>query len=68
MDVSLSAQDLADSYLPPFQSCVEEGKVSGIMCAYVCINRRGSGERGDRLHANPGFDLGPRALIPCRMP
>ena len=34
MDVALSAQDLADSYLPPFQECVEEGKVSGIMCAY----------------------------------
>ena len=38
MDVSLSAQDLADSYLPPFQSCVEEGKVSGIMCAYNAVN------------------------------
>ena len=35
MDVILSAQDLADSYLPPFQACVEEGKVSGIMCAQV---------------------------------
>ena len=33
MDVNLSAQDLADSYLPPFQACVEEGKASGIMCA-----------------------------------
>ena len=38
MDVNLSAQDLADSYLPPFQSCVEEGKVSGIMCAYNSLN------------------------------
>ena len=34
MDVNLSAQDLVDSYLPPFQACVEEGQVSGIMCAY----------------------------------
>jgi len=38
MDVALSAQDLADSYLPPFQACVEEGKVSGIMCAYNSVN------------------------------
>lgn len=38
MDVSLSAQDLVDSYLPPFQACVEEGQVSGIMCAYSALN------------------------------
>ena len=38
MDVILSAQDLADSYLPPFQACVEEGKVSGLMCAYNSVN------------------------------
>ena len=38
MDVNLSAQDLVDSYLPPFQTCVEEGKVSGIMCAYNSVN------------------------------
>jgi len=38
MDVILSAQDLADSYLPPFQICVEEGKVSGMMCAYNSVN------------------------------
>ena len=38
MDVNLSAQDLVDSYLPPFQACVEEGKVSGIMCAYNAVN------------------------------
>ena len=25
------AQDLADSYLPPFQVCVEKGRVSGLM-------------------------------------
>lgn len=32
-DAVVSAQDLVDSYLPPFQSCVEEGRVSGLMCA-----------------------------------
>jgi beta-glucosidase-like glycosyl hydrolase len=31
-------QDLVDSYLPPFQSCVEEGKVSGVMASYNAVN------------------------------
>ena len=31
-------QDLVDSYLPPFQACVVEGGVSGIMCAYNGVN------------------------------
>lgn len=31
-------QDLVDSYLPSFQTCVEEGKVSGIMCSYNAVN------------------------------
>ena len=30
IDVFVPQQDLADSYLPSFQTCVEEGKVSGI--------------------------------------
>ncbi len=31
-------QDLVDSYLPSFQTCVEEGEVSGIMCSYNAVN------------------------------
>jgi pre-mRNA-splicing factor SYF2/beta-D-xylosidase 4 len=31
-------QDLVDSYLPSFQACVEEGKVSGVMCSYNAVN------------------------------
>jgi pre-mRNA-splicing factor SYF2/beta-D-xylosidase 4 len=27
-------QDLVDSYMPPFQACVERGRVSGLMCSY----------------------------------
>ena len=34
----VSLQDLADTYQPPFQSCVEQGKASGIMCAYNRVN------------------------------
>ncbi|KAJ7959038.1 Beta-D-xylosidase [Quillaja saponaria] len=34
----VSLQDLADTYQPPFQSCVQEGKASGIMCAYNRVN------------------------------
>ena len=32
-DAFVPQQDLVDSYLPSFQMCVEEGKVSGIMCS-----------------------------------
>ena len=32
-DAKVTQQDLADSYLPPFQACVEEGEVSGLMCS-----------------------------------
>ena len=34
----VSQQDLVDSYLPPFQACVEEGEVSGVMCSYNAVN------------------------------
>lgn len=29
---------MADTYQPPFKSCIEEGKASGIMCAYNRVN------------------------------
>jgi beta-glucosidase-like glycosyl hydrolase len=38
IDVFVPQQDLVDSYLPSFQTCVEEGKVSGIMCSYNAVN------------------------------
>ena len=37
-DAVVPQQDLVDSYLPPFQACVEEGQVSGVMCAYNGVN------------------------------
>ncbi|KAF5203445.1 Beta-d-xylosidase [Thalictrum thalictroides] len=37
-DARVSVQDLADTYQPPFRRCVEEGKASGIMCAYNRVN------------------------------
>ncbi|XP_065880685.1 probable beta-D-xylosidase 7 [Euphorbia lathyris] len=37
-DARVSVQDLADTYQPPFKSCVEQGKASGIMCAYNKVN------------------------------
>ena len=30
----ISEQDLVDSYLAPFQDCVEQGEVSSLMCSY----------------------------------
>ena len=32
-DANITQQDLIDSYLAPFQQCVERGKVSGLMCS-----------------------------------
>jgi hypothetical protein len=32
-DANISARDLVDSYLLPFQACVEKGKVTGLMCS-----------------------------------
>ncbi|KAK9748964.1 hypothetical protein RND81_02G093400 [Saponaria officinalis] len=37
-DAHVTAQDLADTYQPPFESCVQKGGASGIMCAYNRIN------------------------------
>ncbi|TKY74355.1 beta-D-xylosidase 7 [Spatholobus suberectus] len=37
-DARVSLQDLADTYQPPFQSCVRQGRASGIMCAYNRVN------------------------------
>jgi beta-glucosidase-like glycosyl hydrolase len=37
-DAHVSQQDLIDSYMPPFQACVEKGKVSGLMCSYNAVN------------------------------
>lgn len=34
----VTQQDLADTYQPPFRSCVQEGKASGIMCADNSVN------------------------------
>ncbi|KAK8447626.1 hypothetical protein SEVIR_8G110600v4 [Setaria viridis] len=35
---TVTAQDLADTFNPPFQSCVVDGKASCVMCAYTSVN------------------------------
>ncbi|XP_035701811.1 beta-xylosidase/alpha-L-arabinofuranosidase 1-like [Folsomia candida] len=37
-DAVVNEQDMADTYLPVFRSCVQESDVSCIMCAYSAIN------------------------------
>lgn len=32
-DAIITQQDLLDSYMLPFQYCVEQGRVSGLMCS-----------------------------------
>ena len=34
----VSAQDLSEYYLPPFQTCVRDAKVASIMCSYNSVN------------------------------
>ncbi|XP_057442573.1 probable beta-D-xylosidase 7 [Lotus japonicus] len=37
-DAHVTPQDLADTYQPPFHSCIQQGRASGIMCAYNRVN------------------------------
>ncbi|KAI3887305.1 hypothetical protein MKX03_017866 [Papaver bracteatum] len=37
-NAQVTLQDLADTYQPPFRSCITEGKASGIMCSYNRVN------------------------------
>ena len=34
----ISQQDLNDTYFPAFQSCVQESKVTSVMCSYNALN------------------------------
>ena len=38
----LKWQDLVDSYMLPFQACVEKGRVSSLMCSYNAVNGKPS--------------------------
>ncbi|KAK9053399.1 hypothetical protein SSX86_030033 [Deinandra increscens subsp. villosa] len=37
-DAIITQQDMVDTYLPPFRKCVQQGRASGIMCAYNRVN------------------------------
>ncbi|KAK4341438.1 hypothetical protein RND71_039939 [Anisodus tanguticus] len=37
-DAEVTPQDMADSFQPPFKTCVEEGKATSLMCAYSRLN------------------------------
>lgn len=34
----VTPQDMADTFQPPFEKCVQQGGASGIMCAYNRVN------------------------------
>jgi len=38
VDSAVTMQDLVDSYMAPFQACVERGEVTGLMCSYNAVN------------------------------
>eukprot|EP00466_Bigelowiella_natans_P013777 jgi/Bigna1/92882/estExt_fgenesh1_pm.C_900002 len=59
-DAVVPEQDLADSYLPAFESCVVKGKASSVMCSYnslngvpMCANKK---MLTDRLRGEWGFE------------
>ncbi|XP_074291418.1 putative beta-D-xylosidase 7 [Silene latifolia] len=37
-DAKVTRQDMADTFQPPFESCVKQGHASSIMCAYNRVN------------------------------
>ncbi|KAK3412287.1 hypothetical protein EUGRSUZ_I01067 [Eucalyptus grandis] len=37
-DARVTKQDMEDTYQPPFRSCIEEGRVSSVMCSYNRVN------------------------------
>ncbi|KAG9144837.1 hypothetical protein Leryth_018972 [Lithospermum erythrorhizon] len=37
-DAKVTAQDMEDTFQPPFKSCVEEGHGSSVMCSYNRVN------------------------------
>ncbi|KAJ9167044.1 hypothetical protein P3X46_021726 [Hevea brasiliensis] len=37
-NAKVTKQDMADTFQPPFKSCVQEGRASGIMCSYNQVN------------------------------
>lgn len=42
VDSKISMQDLVDSYMKPFQACVQKGRVSSLMCSYNAVNGKPS--------------------------
>jgi len=38
VDTAVTMQDLMDSYMIPFQACVEKGDVTSLMCSYNAVN------------------------------
>ncbi|KAJ7965685.1 Glycoside hydrolase [Quillaja saponaria] len=37
-DAQVTLQDLADTFEPPFQTCIQEGRASVLMCSYNRVN------------------------------
>ncbi|CAF3368862.1 unnamed protein product [Rotaria sp. Silwood1] len=37
-DARVSDQDLIETYLPPFETCIRDAKVASIMCSYNAVN------------------------------
>ncbi|KAJ1270340.1 hypothetical protein BS78_06G046500 [Paspalum vaginatum] len=54
----VTAQDLEDTFNPPFRSCVVDGKASCVMCAYTAVNGVPSCANADLLTGTVRGDWG----------
>ena len=61
-DAELTQQEIEDTYLPAFQSAVELGRVSGLMCSYNAVN--GTALSGSIFHRCDRFELDLRGHTP----
>ena len=59
-DAQVSIRDLLDSYLVPFQACVERGKSIGLMCSYsksILCTHCHNVDLLIRMHQMPSMDI-----------
>jgi len=42
-NANITAQDLVETYLPPFEACVNDAKVASVMCSYKSASTHSTG-------------------------
>eukprot|EP01052_Picozoa_sp_SAG31_P036914 SAG31_NODE_4677_length_3040_cov_3.849031_3_plen_148_part_00 len=63
IDATIPMQDLVDSYMAPFQTCVEQGEVTSLMCSYNSVVWSGPSSPSHVL--SPVFRMATVMIDPC---